>query len=68
MKKRIEHGMPHSLVDRMRDRWKSLLKKMSLGSAEIARVMTCAHKDQWRRKDKHQSSHDRHPHKSHRDK
>jgi hypothetical protein len=55
------------LKDWWRDRAHSTWKKMSAGAAQIGKVMTWAHKDQWRRKDKHQNSHDNHPHKSHRD-
>lgn len=39
--------------ERLRQSWKNLMnsneKKLSEGSREISRVMTSAHKDQWRR-------------------
>jgi hypothetical protein len=65
MLKKITHGIPQNIKDWWRNRMRSSWNKISRGAAEIARIRTTAHKDNWRRTDKHQKLHDSHPHKHH---
>ena len=61
MKKEIIHGTPQKLRDLWRERFNSMLRRMSTGAAQIARVITSAHKDQWRRNNKIQKTHHQKP-------
>lgn len=64
MFKKIMHGsreVGNEFLKRMHCSW----NKMTRGAAEISRIITSAHGNQWRRQDKHQKNHDNHAHKCH---
>jgi len=63
MFKRMQQG----LNDWWRNMAHSSWHKVSCGAAQRARCFSFAHGNEWRRKDKHQKTHDNHHHKSHTD-
>ena len=67
MLKKIGRGIPQEMKDWWRNRMHSTWNKLSRGAADIAEIRTFARNDNWRRKDKLQKNHDKHPHKCHRD-
>lgn len=64
MFKKIIHGS-RELNEEFKRRMHSTWNKMTRGAAEISRIITTAHGNQWRRQDKHQRTHDNHTHKCH---
>lgn len=62
------NGTPISTHERWKMRCHEVLKKISSGAAQIARMIPYARKENWRRTDKFQKTHENHPHKSHRNK
>lgn len=46
---------------------RSFMHNMNRGAQYISRVMTCAHRDGWRRKDKVQRGHEQHTKHHHHD-
>lgn len=60
--------MHQGLVDWWREKAHSTWHNMSRGAEQRAKILTFAHGDNWRRKDKSQKNHDSHAHNSHKQK
>ncbi|MDR3550787.1 MAG: hypothetical protein P4L31_05195 [Candidatus Babeliales bacterium] len=60
--------MHQGLQDWWRNMAQSTWHKMSRGAEQRAKILTFAHGDNWRRKDKSQAHHNNSGHKMHKDK